>query len=253
MEAIILLAGYGSRLDRNDLPHKGLLPFGEETLLSRHLKCLQVLGIQKTHLVLGHNAPALKSYVKGLSLDLPVHFIDNPVYRTTGNTLSMVMGLKHCQKDTLILDGDVLYPPEALINYVQQAPRSSFALVSADINDAECAKVLLNPSGTINAFITKRTLTEEEKSVFVFGGEAIGFFMLLQEDVPRFVALYENDESTYRSVLWEIPFTEFARNTSLHPWNVVEKGCFEIDTEEDYAIAFNRFQSHPGEYQLSQL
>ena len=253
MEAIILLAGYGSRLDRNDLPHKVLLPFGEETLLSRHLKCFQVLGIQKTHLILGHNTAELKSYVQDLNLDLPVHFIDNPVYRTTGNTLSMVMGLKHCQKETLILDGDVLYPPEALINYVQQAPRSSFALVPADINDAECAKVLLNPSGTINAFITKRALTEEEKSGFGFGGEAIGFFMLRQEDVLRFVALYENDEPTYRSVLWETPFTEFARNTSLYPWNVVEEGCFEIDTQEDYATAFNRFQSHPDEYQLSQL
>ena len=101
----------------------------------------------------------------------------------------MVMGLKYCQKEILILDGDVLYPPEALIYYVQQSPRSSFALVPADINDAECAKVLLNPSGTINAFITKRALTEEEKSGFGFGGEAIGFFMLRQEDVLRFVAL----------------------------------------------------------------
>jgi choline kinase len=253
LEAIILLAGYGSRLDRQDLPHKGLLPFGEETLLSRHLKCLQALGIQKIHLILGHNAPALKSYVQDLKLDLPVHFIDNPVYRTTGNTLSMVMGLKHCQEETLILDGDVLYPPGALINYVQQAPRSSFALVPADIDNAECAKVLLNPSGTINAFITKRELTDEEKSGFGFGGEAIGFFMLRQEDVPRFVALYENDEPTYRPVLWEIPFTEFARNTSLHPWNVEEEGCFEIDTQEDYSTALNRFQSHPDEYQLPKL
>jgi hypothetical protein len=58
----------------------------------------------------------------------------------------MVMGLKHCQKETLIVDGVVLYPPEALINYIQQALCSSFALVPADINDAECAKVLLNPS-----------------------------------------------------------------------------------------------------------
>ena len=48
----------------------------------------------------------------------------------------------------------------------------------ADINDAECAKVLLNPSVIINAFITKRALTEEEKSGFGFGGEAIEFFML---------------------------------------------------------------------------
>lgn len=253
MEAIILLAGYGSRLDRQDLPHKGLLPFGEETLLSRHLKCLKVLGVERIHLILGHNAATLKSYVQYLNLGLPIHFIDNPVYRTTGNTLSMVMGLKHCQSETLILDGDVLYPPEALLNYAQKAPRSSFALVPADIDNAECAKVLLNPSGTIHAFITKRALTEEEKSGFGFGGEAIGFFMLSQEDVPRFVALYEDNESAYRPVLWEIPFTEFARNTPLHPWNLREEGCFEIDTQEDYFVALSRFQAHPDQYQLPKL
>ena len=66
VEAIILLAGYGSRLDRQDLPHKALLPFGEETLLSRHLKCLRALGIRKTHLILGHNASALKTDVQDL-------------------------------------------------------------------------------------------------------------------------------------------------------------------------------------------
>ena len=250
MEAIILLAGYGSRLDRQDLPHKALLPFGEETLLSRHLKCLKTLDVQRIHLVLGHNASALKSYVQDLKLGLPIHFIDNPVYRTTGNTLSMVMGLKHCHEETLILDGDVLYPPQALIEYAQKAPRSSFALIPADIDNAECAKVLLNPSGTIHAFITKRELTEEEKSGFGFGGEAIGFFVLRQKDVPRFIALYENNEPTYRPVLWEIPFTEFAQNTSLHPWNILQEGCFEIDTQEDYTTALNYFQSHLDEYLL---
>ena len=250
MDAIILLAGYGSRLDRQDLPHKALLPFGEETLLSRHLKCLKVLDVQKIHLILGHNSSALKNYVQGLNLDLPIHFIDNPVYRTTGNTLSMVMGLKHCQDETLILDGDVLYPPKALFDYVQKAPRSSFALIPADIDNAECAKVLLNPSGTIHAFITKRELTVEEKTGFGFGGEAIGFFVLRQQDVPRFVTLYENNEADYRPVLWEIPFTEFARNTPLHPWNISQEGCFEIDTQEDYTTALTYFQSHPDLYLL---
>ena len=250
MEAIILLAGYGSRLDRQDLPHKSLLPFGEETLLSRHLKCLQNLGIQKVHLIIGHNGEAVKNYALELNLQLSLHFIDNPVYLTTGNTLSMVMGLRHCKGETLILDGDVLYPPKALMDYVKNAPRSSFALIAADIEDAECAKVLLNPSGTIHAFITKRALTKDERSVFVFGGEAIGFFMLSKKDVPHFIKLYEKKEEDFRPVLWEIPFTEFAVNTELHPWQVTEKGCFEIDTQEDYSAALIQFKSSPDLYRL---
>ncbi len=250
VEAILLLAGYGSRLDRRDLPHKSLLPFGEETLLSRHLKCLQNLGIQKVHLILGHNGEAVKNYALGLNLDLPLHFIDNPVYLTTGNTLSMVMGLRHCEEETLILDGDVLYPPKALIDYVENARVSSFALIPADIDDAECAKVLLNTSGTIHAFITKRALTDEERSGFGFGGEAIGFFMLSKKDVSRFIDLYERLEEEFRPVLWEIPFTKFAFDTVLHPWQVTEAGCFEIDTQEDYSAALKQFESQPDLYKL---
>ncbi|MEK9629606.1 MAG: NTP transferase domain-containing protein [Nitrospinota bacterium] len=250
MEAIILLAGYGSRLNRDDLPHKSFLPFGEETLLSRHLKCLQSLHIEKVHLILGHNGDAVKKYAEGLDLQLPLHFIDNPVYLTTGNTLSMVMGLRHCKDDTLILDGDVLYPPKSLIDYVKNAKLSSFALIPADIDDAECAKVLLNASGSINAFITKRALTEDERSNFGFGGEAIGFFMLSKEDVPRFVELYEKREKDFEPVLWEIPFTEFAEDTPLHAWNIKEEGCFEIDTGEDYSTAQSHFESHPDLYRL---
>ena len=90
MEAIILLAGYGSRLNRQDIAHKSLLPFGDGTLLSRHLSCLEELKIEKTHLVLGHNKEQVESYVRSLRLDLPIQIIDNKVYRTTGNTLSMV-------------------------------------------------------------------------------------------------------------------------------------------------------------------
>ena len=45
MQAVILLAGYGSRLGRDDIFHKSLLPFGDETLLSRHLTCLDALNI----------------------------------------------------------------------------------------------------------------------------------------------------------------------------------------------------------------
>ena len=75
MEAIILLAGYGSRLDRQDLPHKALLPFGEETLLSRHLKCLRALGIRKTHLILGLNASTLKTCVQNLNWTANILFL----------------------------------------------------------------------------------------------------------------------------------------------------------------------------------
>lgn len=248
MEAIILLAGFGSRLNRKDIPHKSLLPFGGDTLLSRHLSCLQELGIRRTHLVLGHNKEKLIEYVQNLKLDLAVNFIDNELYQTTGNTLSMVMGLRQCSGDVLILDGDVLYPRSILINYVRTSVPSSFALIPSDIDDEESAKVLLKPSGDIHAFITKRHLTDEEKNEFEFGGEAIGFFKLSASNMKKFVDLYEKHEAEYEPVLWEIPFSDFAHEVDLHPWKTTDPGCYEIDTQEDYEHALAYFERRRDVY-----
>lgn len=119
MQAVILLAGYGSRLGRDDIPHKSLLPFDDETLLSRHLACLDSLGVSCVFLVVGHNKEHVKRYVEDLDLGLECKFIDNDLYRTTGNTLSMVMGLRYCSEDVVILDGDVLYPKSEFCKYVK--------------------------------------------------------------------------------------------------------------------------------------
>ena len=248
MEAVILLAGYGSRLNRQDIPHKSLLPFGDGTLLSRHLSCLDELKIDRTHLVLGHNKEKVESYVRSLDLDMPIEFIDNPVYRTTGNTLSMVMGLRQCPGEVLILDGDVLYPRSVLLDYARQSDASSFAMTPGDIDDEESAKVLLKPSGSIHAFITKRHLTGEEKNQFTFAGEAIGFFKLSAQYVKKFLDLYAKHEAVYEKVLWEIPFTEFAEEADLKIWDTANMDCFEIDTEEEYQHALSHFERNRDIY-----
>ncbi len=248
MQAVILLAGYGGRLNRDDLPHKSLLPFGDETLLSRHLACLQEMQVEQVHLVLGYNKEAVKDYVLNLKLEVPIRFIDNELFRTTGNTLSLVMGLRSCEGDVLILDGDVFYPPAVLYDYVRKSPPSSFALVPTDIDNEESAKVLLQPSGRIHSFITKRALTSQEKEEFEFGGEAIGFFKLSAADSRKFIALYESNEKEYIETLWEIPFTEFARETELLPWHISENGCFEIDTQQDYETALASYHKNPTRY-----
>ncbi len=250
MQAIILLAGYGSRLARDDLAHKSFLPFGDETLLSRHLAALAELGAEKAVLILGHNKEAVKEYVNVLPAPLPVEFVDNAVYRTTGNTLSMVMGLRRTEGDVIVLDGDVLYPRRVFLEYARRSEASSFATVPADIGDDECAKTLLNDDGSINAFVTKRALTNEERDNYKFGGEAIGFFKLSGEYGKRFADMYDAREAEWKEWLWEIPFTEFSQKAGarLHPWSIDEPGCFEIDDAVDYQTALTFFEANREQY-----
>ena len=241
MKALILLAGYGSRLKRNDIPHKCLLPFGNETLLSRHLSVLESLGMEQTVLVVGHNKGAVKSYVRTLDLSMPVEFVDNDRYATTGNTLSLVMGLRSRAGDILVMDGDVLYPRAVLEEYVRQSQPSSFAVTPVDIDDTEATKVLLRKDQTIESFVTKRDLTPEEQSEFHMAGEAIGFFMLTSAVVNDLVSLYDREEDRFAPVLWEIIFNEITPHNEIRPYLLPDGGCIEIDTQEDYEEALRLY------------
>ncbi len=245
MQAVILLAGYGSRLMRDDITHKCLLPFGEETLLSRHLSVLESLGMERTVLVVGHNKEAVKRYAASLNLNMPVEFVDNDRYATTGNTLSLVMGLRNREGEFLVMDGDVLYPRSVLEEYVQKSRPSSFAVTPVDIDDTEATKVLLREDQTIDSFVTKRDLTEAEKSTFHMAGEAIGFFMLSQDVVRDLVVLFDREESRFINVLWEIIFNEITPHHTIHPHLMPGGGCIEIDTQQDYeeALRLYPFQS----------
>lgn len=248
MQTVILLAGYGSRLNRADLPHKSLLAFDGQTLLSRHLACLEELRVEKAILVLGHNKNLMKEYIRKLGLQMDVEFVDNDLYATTGNTLSLVIGLRRSRGDVLIMDGDVLYPASVLRDYVTHSPLSSFAVIPADIDDVECSKVLLRSDGSIESFVTKRALTAEERARFGFAGEAIGFIKLSSGDAKNFVDLYDRKSAAYEPTLWEIPFTDFASNVQLFSSAVPGDCCFEIDTQEDYETALDCFKKNPEKY-----
>ena len=248
MQAVILLAGYGSRLKRDDIPHKCLLPFGDETLLSRHLRVLESLDMEKTVLVVGHNKEAIKSYTRGLKLIMPVEFVDNDRYETTGNTRSLVMGLRGRQGDFLVMDGDVLYPRSVLAEYVRQSRPSSFAVTPVDIDDTEATKVLLRADQSIASFVTKRDLTQEERLQFEMAGEAIGFFMLTRQVADSLITLYDEEEARFLQTLWEIIFNEVTPHHEIRPHFIPDGGCIEIDTQEDYETALRLYQSQPENY-----
>ncbi len=92
-------------------------------------------------------------------------------------------------------------------------------------------------------------MTPEEKVDFEFGGEAIGFFKFSAETSKQFIEHYEKFESECVEVLWEIPFTEFAKYVDLDTWTITQgPPCFEIDTQQDYQEALTSFNANIDTY-----
>jgi choline kinase len=204
--------------------------------------------MEQTVLVVGHNKEAVKSYARSLELSMRVEFVDNDRYETTGNTLSLVMGLRNREGEFLVMDGDVLYPHAALEEYVRQSRPSSFAVTPVDIDDTEATKVLLRNDQTIESFVTKRDLTQEEKSKFHMAGEAIGFFMLTEAVARSIESLYDREEARFKQALWEIIFNEITPQNEIRPYPLPGGGCIEIDTQKDYEEALRIYRSQPENY-----
>ena len=69
------------------------------------------------------------------------------------------------------------------------------------------------------------------------------------KDSKKFIKHYENFESKYIELLWEIPFTDFAKYVDLNFWLIAQgPACFEIDTWEDYEQALSSFLENKNSY-----
>lgn len=110
MKAIILAASRGARLgDITKSIPKCMLPFGQETILERQIRILGELGIRSSDItvVAGYKPERIEA-IKGISIVL------NNEYRTTDNSYSLWLALQHTGDDVLVLDGDLVYEPEAI-------------------------------------------------------------------------------------------------------------------------------------------
>lgn len=144
-QAVILAAGRGSRLVEHtrEMP-KALLPIGPRSLadatptnfLRRQVEILRELGVREIVVVVG----CLKQLIldEAKRWDLPLRFVVNPTedMGTSGSLHSFQFaassehGVLDGTKQTLLMDGDIVYHRTAL-QLLLDAPEQSSMLVSA--------------------------------------------------------------------------------------------------------------------------
>lgn len=103
-QAVILAAGFGSRLARDETDIKPLRDVGGSTLIRRNLLLLAASGIERVVVVIGYRAHALRDAVVEESADIPVEivFVENEEYEKS-NGISVL-----CAAPELDLDDDFL-------------------------------------------------------------------------------------------------------------------------------------------------
>ena len=121
MQAIILTAGEGSRMNNPDGPPKVLLNLHGRTLLEYQLNALSLLGVTSFVIVVGYRGEMVEQFIahNGLAQRFNLCVIHNDRWRE-GNA-SSILAARPCVKEDrfVVVMGDHLFDPEGLQGFLK--------------------------------------------------------------------------------------------------------------------------------------
>jgi choline kinase len=175
MEAIILAAGLGSRLNAYTREtSKCLLEIGGQSILQRMVNILLDMEITKIYIVVGHAAVKVINAVH----DLRVQYIVNDRYATTNSIVSMACVLPFINGPFLSLPCDLLFEPALLERFLEKKSGIVMAVDQDSPFSASATKVslmgetIVKVSKRLEQFETDGEITGMQ----AFYGEAVDIY-----------------------------------------------------------------------------
>ena len=131
MQAIILTAGYGRRMQPLSAGcHKALLPIAGTTILGRIVDSLLAVGVSDIMIVTGYRADDVRAFLQERYPHVAFSFVHNARYADTNNIVSLSLALDRMKYDldVLLIECDLLFDTDVLRRLVR-APGGNVALV----------------------------------------------------------------------------------------------------------------------------
>lgn len=243
LTALILAAGYGSRIADVTTDPKSLLTINDKSLMDWHFESLAKVGIKDVVVVTGYKRDVLENYLEKFKSNFNLQYAVNDDYKVKGNTYSLFFGLEKVETDFLLFDADLIYETEILRAFVEDKNPNQILVGESSIDDIESAKAMIDKDGFVRMTIDKRAVTAEERSRFSFAGEAIGILKFSKEyrdDMFRECTKFLADEKNI-SKNWEHVMNEFLLTHDMSIHQAVSDKWVEIDNREDYERAKSLF------------
>ena len=222
MKALILNSGTGSRMGviTKEQPKCMTEVSHRNTILSRQLRQLVSFGIEEVVITTGYYDEVLIDYCNALYLPLKFTFVNNPLYDKT-NYIYSIYCAKDCLKDddVLLMHGDLVF--ESLVMEAVIDSGTSCMTVSSTLPLPEKDFKAVLKDGRIdkigvgffdNAVAAQPLYKIRKRTLYV------------AENIERFC---ENDK---RQVYAENAFNEVSDKCLIHPLDIKDMLCSEIDT-----------------------
>lgn len=238
MRAILLAAGRGLRLQQsaNDARPKCLLDFGGATLLERHLRLLESVGVDAVVIAVGYRAELVEAELDRLQRRADVELVRNPRHDLGSMlTLHTVNAAMTRGDDVLLMDADVLYDARILRPLVD-GDGIDRLLVDGDFVAGDEPVKVCRKDGVVVEFAKRVPAGLDYDTI----GESVGFFRFRAATASRLAAIVAAHVGNGRGGL---PHEQAIRDLLLaHPGDfdvadVTGAPWIEIDFPDDVARA----------------
>ncbi len=237
--AVILAAGVGRRLGATHDGPKALLDFAGRTLLERHIRNLEALGVREISFTVGYESNRLREAVAAMTTAAEIGFVENPQYRR-GSLVSLWAQRERLSAGggVILMDADVLCDGRMLARLGDGSAEATL-LVDRELEpgDEPVKLCFRRQPGGAERIVDFRKRPEHAHD---WHGESVGFFRLsarvaadLAAQCDAYVSADRLDveyEEAVRDLILANPERFGAVDVSDLPWT-------EIDFEDDVVRA----------------
>ncbi|MDH4227084.1 MAG: phosphocholine cytidylyltransferase family protein [Deltaproteobacteria bacterium] len=225
MQAVILAAGTGSRLEKvSGGAPKCLIEIDGRPLIEHQLEALHDAGVGKVLVVVGHKAMEVKRV-----LGHRVEYVDNPIYDITNSLYSLWLARDWIKGPFVLLNCDLLFDPSILHYLIGKGP-NALVFDSTSSMGKEQTKVVIKEGRVVDI--------GKDVSPIMARGESLG---MLYFDAAATHALFSrigalvNDGGKKSWVMEGI--RSVCTEIELKAYNIAGMPWVEIDFPNDYERA----------------
>lgn len=239
MQVVILAAGMGKRLQKlTQNRTKCMIVVAEKMIIDRILDELNQIDITKIIIVTGHGAELLKEYLTLNYKDIKFEFVHNEFFASTNNIYSLSL-TRHflTQDDTIILESDIVFQ-EGVLRDLIDISSPNVAVVAKCHPWMEGTVVELDEDNHITNMVSRKYVDIKHINSYYKTVNIYKFSKEFSKNkyipfLDAYILSYGQNQF-YEDVLTILMFIE---KTQLKGFVLQEKKWYEIDDQQDLAIA----------------
>jgi choline kinase len=228
MNAIILAAGKGTRLDGAAVKPKCLVQVGGLTLLRRQIDALRSAKVNKIVVVIGFAGDSIREECGG-----DITFVENVEFAHTSSLYSLWLARDHLSEGFVVLNSDVLFHQQLLKDLIESSRQDALLVSYVDketpLGDEEM-KVKVKDELVVEISKQMDPVDADGENVGIVKFSASGARLLI-EYMDRLISNGGASEWAPRA------FLEFSRHHPLYALSTRGLPWIEIDFPEDYQRA----------------